>query len=341
MRRQGPVVVARRHLVAGLLVALVAPAGPWAAGARAGASGEQYALLVEGASGTPEYAALHRRWLDEMAGVLRDKFKYDPAHLVVLAEQPQEGEERATADGVRAALTRLAAELEADDQLFIMLIGHGTGNAAEAKFNLVGPDLTVSEWGALLKPIAGRMAFVDTTSSSFPFLAGLAAPGRVVITATASYAQLYHTVFPEGFVKAFSTEAADLDKNGRISLLEAFTYASHEAARVYEQNGTKATERAMFSDTGNNAGQDASGTGPDGTVAGLTYLDAVAVPTSSDPAMQDLLTRQQELTRQVDELRRRRLMMSANDFDQEFERLIIELSLVSRDVRRRAGGGPF
>ena len=75
--------------------------------------------------------------------------------------------------------------------------------------------------------------------------------------------------------------------------------------------------------------------GDDGVIAGLTYLDVVAAPASADPEVQKLLIRQQALSEQIDELRRRRPTISAEEFDREFEKLIVDLSLVSRDIRRK------
>ncbi len=320
-------------------VAVLALAGALSGAAPAPApDGQRFALLVQGTSGDPAYAALHRGWLDRLVNVLRTTYKFDAARMTVLAEQPAAGEERATADNVRAALGRLAAAMKADDLLFVMLIGHGAGEGTEARFNLVGPDLSITEWNALLKPIPGRVAVVDATSSSFPFLSGLAAPGRIIITATSSYSQKWHTVFADAFVAALESSAADADKNGRVSLLEAFTYASRLVAQHYEKDGRLATERAVLDDTGDGVGRDATSAGPDGAVAGVTYLDVLGTPTVADPELQALLVRQRELTEQVDDLRRRRLVLPAAEFDREFERLIIELSLVSRDVRRRTGG---
>ena len=297
--------------------------------------GARYAVLIQGASGEEQYATLHRGWLDSLVQLLRERFKFDAAHLSVLAEQAQAGEQRSTAENVRALFARLGKEVTANDLVFVMLIGHGGGQGADAKYNLVGPDLTVPEWNELLKPIAGRIAIVDTTSSSFGFLAGLAGPNRIVITATNSHAQRYHTVFPDAFIKALTADAADVDKNQRVSLLEAFTHASRLVAQHYEQDGRLPTERAMFDDTGDGKGRDAVSDGPDGTVAGLTYLDLPEAATSSDPAVQTLLTRQQQLVAEVDELRRRRPSMPPAEFDREFEKLIIELSVVSRDIRRK------
>jgi hypothetical protein len=304
----------------------------------ASAQGERYAVLVQGASGEEQYATLHREWIDTAAKILTDRFKIDKTRVSLLTEQPRAGEERATAENVKAVFGRLAKQIKQPDLVFVLLIGHGGGDGADAKFNLIGPDLSVAEWAALLQPLQGRIAVVDSTSSSFAFLNGLKAPGRVVITATNSYSQRYHTVFPDAFLKALTSTDADVDKNGRVSLLEAFTLASRLVTQHYEQSGHMATEKAVFDDTGDGVGRDAAGTGPDGTIAGLTYLDAVAMPTSSDPAVQEMLGRQKALTEQVDELRRKRPTMAAEEFDREFEKLIVELALVSRDVRRKTGG---
>ena len=328
--------VGRAVLLAVTVAALALPRA-------AAAQGDRYALIIEGASGEPQYAQLHRAWLDDLVKVLRDDFKYDAAHLVVLAETPKAGEERSTGENVKAAMARLAKSVKAQDQLFVMFIGHGTADATGAKFNLIGPDLAVADWAALLKPIPGRIAVVDATAGSFPFLAGLAGQNRVVITATSRTAQVFHSRFAEGFVSSLKTAAADSDKNGRISLLEAFNYASRQVALHYEQAGTKQTEQAMLDDTGDGVGIQsgppaAAAAATDGTAAGLMYLDAMAMPKSNDPEVQQLLVRQQTLMQQVDDLRRKRPSMPAEEFDREFEKVIIDLALVSRDVRKRTGG---
>jgi hypothetical protein len=297
----------------------------------------RFALLVQGASGEEQYATLHRRWLNGLAGLLRDKFGYDAAHLVVLAEQPAAGELRATAESLREAVGRIGAAMKPADQLVIVLIGHGSGTGMDAKFNLVGQDLSVSDWAELLKAVPGRLAVVNTTSASFPYLAGLAAPGRVIVTATNASAQRFHTIFPEGFVQAFSNDAADLDKNARISLWEAFVFASRFVKQHYEQNGTMATETAVLDDSGK-GGRDATAKAGEGSAAELTYLDTAVVATSADPETQRLLVRQRDLTEQIDDLRRRRSTMSAEEYDRAFEKLALELAAVTREIRKRTGG---
>ena len=309
----------------------------FAAAAPAFADGARFAVIVQGASGEEQYATMHRGWVDSLATLLKSQFKIDGPALSILTETPETGELRSTAESVRTVFARLAKETKADDLVFVMLIGHGSGDAAAAKFNLVGPDLTAEEWSGLLKPIPARIAFVDSTSSSFPFLAGVAGPNRIVITATSTFAQRFHTVFPDAFIRAMTAAEADADKNGRISLMEAFNHASRLVALHYEQKGTMSTERASIDDTGDGKGRDATQTGDDGNVAAFTYLAVSTIPTVSDPEVQQLLIRQQALTEQVDDLRRRKATMSPTDFDREFEKLIVDLAVVSRDIRRKTG----
>ena len=320
----------------GLVVAALAGLAPAAVDVAA-AEEARFALIVQGASGEEQYAVLHRKWATDLATLLRERFRYPASNVIVLAEQPAASEMRSTAENVRAAVARLAKAMTAADQLVVVFIGHGTGDGADAKFNLIGPDLTVADWNGLLKPIPGRLAVVDTTSASFPFMAGLAAEGRVIVTATSSYSQRFHTTFPDAFLTSLTAPEADLDKNGRLSIFEAFTHASRLVKQHYEQKGTMATEVAVIDDNGDGKGRVAAAEGTDGTLASLTYLDPPPVIAASDPELQKLMLRQQALTEQVDDLRRRRASMSEAEFTRQLEALLLDLAEVSRDVRRRSG----
>ena len=146
--------------------------------------------------------------------------------------------------------------------MLVVLLGHGTYDGNVAKFNLVGPDLTAKDWTDLLTGVQGRVALVNTTEASFPFLESLTAKGRVVITATDSAAQKYATVFPEYFVKAMKEASTDLDKNGRTSIFEVFAAASAAVKQHYEQRGQLTTERALLDDNGDGKGREATARRP-------------------------------------------------------------------------------
>lgn len=302
------------------------------------ASAERYALVVTGAAGGDAYDVKYSAWRTTFTTTLRETFKYDADRIITLAEHEGDGVQKATRENVQRTLGDLRKRMSKDDQLLVLLIGHGTSlDGDEAKFNLVGPDLTAGEWNDLLKPLPGRLVFVNTTGASFPFLRRLAGRGRVVLTATDSAAQQFETVFPEFFVKAFSDGAADLDKNGRVSIWEAFTYASGGVRQWFEQKGQLPTERPLLDDTGAGIGREALNPGTDGAVARITYLEpdaALALP--ADTALAVLVKRRAELEANLEALKARKETMPEDQYDAELEKLLVEISRVGAQIRAKS-----
>ena len=301
-------------------------------------AGERYALIVTGASGADAYEQKYQTWRTSFTATLVDGFKYDPQRIITLAEREGPGVQKATRENVQRSLADLRKRLTREDQLLVLLIGHGTSlDGDEAKFNLVGPDLTAAEWTDLLKPLPGRLVFVNSTGASFPFLRRVAARGRVVLTATDSAAQQFETVFPEFFIKAFADEAADLDKNGRVSVWEAFTYASDGVRQWFEQKGQLPTERPLLDDTGAGVGREAQNPGTDGAVAKITYLEpdaALALP--ADTALAVLVKRRAELEASLEELKARKESTPPEQYEAELEKLLIEIAKVGAQIRAKS-----
>lgn len=299
------------------------------------AAAERYALVVSGANGEPRYVEQYAAWREALVAALRETLQFPDGHITTLSDGGTDAQ-AATAAGVRQAIDRLRTKLRSDDLLLIVLIGHGTYDGLEAKFNLVGPDLSASEWAALLKPLPGLLVMVDSTAASFPYLERLAGPRRIVITATDSPAQRFDTVFPEYFIKALTDTGADLDKNHRVSVWEAFLSASLGVRRYYEQRGQLATERALLDDNGDGLGREAGGEGQDGAAASRVYLDAAVVGAApTDEELLSLLQKRATLEIDVEDLKQRRPIMTPEEYEKEFERLMTELARVSREVRRR------
>jgi hypothetical protein len=301
-------------------------------------TGQRFALLVEGAAGDPAHADLQRRLLNSLAVRFRDDYILDPQHLTVLASQPEQGEGKSTAEEVKAALGRMAPQVKALDVLFVLLLGHGSFDGTDAKFNLVGPDLTATEWAGLLKPVAGKVVFVNTTPSSSPFLKAMAGPNRITITATDQPAQKYDTTFADAFVQALGSPTADLDKDGRISMWEAFAYASRLVRQTYEQKGLLQPEHAALDDDGDGVGRQSTGDGKDGTLSSLTFMDAAVASRPADPELQQMVQRQEQLLLKLDELKKQKAAMKPEEYQPAWEALIIDIALISRDVRARLKG---
>jgi len=299
---------------------------------------DRFALIVTGASGGPPYAEKYDAWRRSLVATLRDKFGYADQHLIVLAETESQGVRKATRENVRRALAELGSLVTRDDVLLIMLIGHGTSlDGEDGKFNLVGPDLSAAEWADLVNPISGRLVFIDASSASFPFMRRLARPGRVVLTATDSSAQQFETVFPEFFLRAFEGHAADLDKNGRVSLWEAFSYASVGIRQSFEQKGQLPTERPLLDDNGDGIGREAQTPGPDGDMARAIYLEPdVPAGIAANSALAGLLVRRAELEAEVEALRARKSTLPADEYDAALEQVLVELARVSARIRAKS-----
>jgi hypothetical protein len=299
------------------------------------AAEERFALVVSGANGGQEYAAQYSVWTQALSGVLADRMKIPPANVAILTDGAAAAT-ASTAENVRRAIASVRQRMRADDLLFVVLIGHGTFDGTDAKFNLVGPDLESGQWAELFAPLQGRVVLVNTTSASFPFLERLKGERRIVITATDSVAQRFDTVFAEYFIAAFKDDAADIDKNGRVSIWEAFAAGAAGVRRHYQQRGQLATERPLLDDNGDGIGREAAAQGDDGSASSRTYLDqpnANAAPT--DEELLRLLQRRASLEAEVEELKIRRAFLPPEEYRKEFERLMIELARVGRDVRAR------
>jgi hypothetical protein len=298
----------------------------------------RWAIVVSGASGGAAYAAQLATWRQAIQTALTGRFGFAPAQIVHLVDETaREAGTPATAENVRKAFTTLRGQVGKDDLVLIVLLGHGTFDGQQAKFNLVGPDLTAGEWATLLNALPGRQVIVNTTEASAPFLEALAARGRIVITATETAAQRYATVFPDYFVKALGDVQSDLDKNGRTSIWELFASSSGAVARHYTERAQLTTERALLSDTGDKAGVQATVTaGPVGTSARSFYLDRDVASESADPAVRALIDRRRALEAEAEAHIQKKPGADGAAWSAEFERLMIELARVSREIRQRS-----
>ena len=292
-------------------------------------------MIVSGATGGPSYAQQYTAWTRTLTMALVERLKFDPARIVSLSESPDPAQ-AATAANVRRAFATLRGQAKADDLLFVFLIGHGTFDGVDAKFNLVGPDMDLGEWSALVRGFPGRVIVVNSAPASSPFIERLSGPRRIVVSATDSVAQRFDTVFPEYFIAAFSDESSDIDKNGRTSIWEAFAWAAGAVRRHYQQRGQLATERPLLDDNGDGVGREASSQGADGSFASRTYLDAPAAGAPpTDDVLVELLQRRASLVAEVEELQVKKAFMAPDEYAREFERIMLALARVGRDIRAR------
>jgi hypothetical protein len=329
-------------VVGGGAVALVLGGAP-----RAHAQpGTPYLLVVTGASGGAPYADRFHAAAARLVDAVR-RGGVPAANVLWLAETPTR-DPRITARSGRAEVERafadLATRVRAGDPVLVLLVGHGSAQGGDARFNIPGPDLTARDWARLVGTLKGaRVAFVNAASASGDFLPALSATGRIVVTATKSGSERNETRFAEHFTAAYAGGGADVDKDGRVSLLEAYGYARRETEREYETQSRLLTEHAQLDDDGDGTGTAApSATTGDGRLARAFVLGGAAVATSGAPAAADpaLAKRKADLEQRLADLRGRKASMSAADYDTQLEALLVELARVNRAMRAPAGGTP-
>ena len=222
-----------------------------------------FLLIVVGLAGDPEHAKTFQKWGANLAEA-SSRLGIPAEQVVYLVDQPGEGIKNvsgpSTREEIGKAFEKFGKQAGPEDLIIVTLIGHGSYAGGTAKFNLPGPDMSAADFNAMLTKLPTKqVVFVDTTSSSGPFVQELSGPGRTIVTATRNGAEQYATLFGGFFVDALTSEAADADKNKRISVLEAFNYAKTEVARAYERQGLLSTEHALLDDNGDKEGSQTPG----------------------------------------------------------------------------------
>jgi hypothetical protein len=302
-----------------------------------------FLLVVVGLAGDPEHGKTFGAWGTKLAAA-SERLGVPAERLVYLVDTPTPEDTRvsgkATRDEITKALESFAKQAGPEDVVFITLIGHGTFDGRAAKFNLSGPDMAPADFNALLKKLPTKqIVFVNTASASAPFIEELSAPGRTIVTATRTGGQHFATLFGGYFVEALTSDAADSDKNKRVSVLEAFLYAKTEVKRAYDREGFLPTEQALLDDDGDKEGtQEPSISAKDGKVAAVLSLGtAGGDDLPADPKLRALHLERRDLERRVEQLRLLKEGMEPARYTSELEKLVTAIALKTREIRTAEG----
>lgn len=319
-------VVSRWSLVVVLVVVLALTR------AASAAAQDTHVLVITGVSGDEEHARKFHDLAARFIDAAKKKHGVADANLIWLAEKtdadPQRIRARSTKESIEKAVGDIAGTARPNDEIFVLLIGHGSVDSRGGAFNLPGPDLTADDYAKLLgKWPTQRVAFVNTASASGAFLPAVAGPGRTIVTATRTGRENIETRFAAFFVEAFEADAADRDRNGRVSVLEAFDYTKAKVLKAYEQDGTLATEHATLDD------------GNEGKLAATLFLASAASRAASsldmtNPAVRELVRERDALEQQVAGLKLRKSGMDPAQYGQELEKLLLALAQKSQALQQ-------
>jgi hypothetical protein len=311
-----------RGRAARLAVACLAAGALWAGPA---AAQRAHVLVVAGLSGEPAYRAGFAAAARATREAARTRWGVADSSVIVLTEDslPVAGvsDGRSTRANVQAGLARLAARARAGDVVLVLLLGHGAGEGAGSRVNLPGPDATAADYAAWLAPLAAQqVVVVNAASGSGDFVPVLAAPGRVVITATRSALERNAPRFAAPFAEALGSDAADTDKDGRLSVLELFRFTRAAVARAYEASNTLQVEHPVLSDS---------------AAAARIAFAREAAPANARVAA--LLAERQALESALAALRGRKGAMDAAAYEAELERLLVAIAEKTQAIKAAGG----
>jgi len=292
------------------------------------AHADSYFVNVAGLGGEPDY---EQRFAALAADLDRiTKGTGTTAHVVTLS-----GPE-ATREHLQQALSDIAGQAHADDVLVITLVGHGSFDGTQYKFNLPGPDVSAEQLASWCDRIAAtRQLIVNTTSASGGSVQALQRHDRVVIAATKTGTEKNATVFARYWVEALQDPGADTDKNQIITGLEAFQYATRKTAAFYATEKRLATEHAVFEEGGKSAPvRDAAADGDAGRMLASFALVRLGggSETATDPARLALLKQKEQLEQKVDLLKFQRAAMSPEDYRSQLSQTLVALAKVQQEL---------
>jgi len=287
-----------------------------------------YFVTIAGLGGEPDYEQRFTAAATDLDHIL--KASGSDAHVYTLTGA------NSTRQHIEGTLSQIARQAKPDDDFVLILIGHGTFDGIEYKFNLPGPDVSAAELAAWCDRIPPkRQLVVNTTSASGGSIAALDRPGRAVIAATKTGTEKNATVFARYWVEALRDPTSDVNKNDAISAMEAFDYAAAKTAAFYDSQKRLATEHAVFEDTGKHESVRAASaeTGEGLFLSNFTLVRlGSAQKAFSDPAKRELLAKKEELEQRIDTLKYQKAAMAPDDYTQQLTDALLELARVQEAI---------
>jgi hypothetical protein len=316
----------------------------WARGQGTPAVEGRWAILVTGVSGDPDLQKGYLKELTDLRGLLEGALAFPRDHVYALFDDPKMDPARIQYQSTRENLEKVRKEIAGrvgkGDLVFIFLEGHGNFDEDKYKLNLVGPDPTGEELAEVFYSIpAERFVVINATSCSGGSLEALSGRGRIVVSATKSGNERNLTHFGKYFIEAFANNNADVDKNGRISIFEAFTYAAHKVEEYYTKSGSLPTEHPVLSDNGGASALTLAEAGNQSALASRTaYVDSgspLYAQAGNDPESQALVKEAQALERQIELLKAAKGEMKQEEYDKRLEELLTKLAEVQARLRKK------
>jgi hypothetical protein len=230
--------------------------------------GTRRAMIVCGLPGDSDHRKSFADTVEKLHKALTEKYGFPASEILVRFGTPSESGDGpalsasrglSNREGIAADVAEMRRRLKPDDTLWVIVLGHGHFDGRHSHLNIPGPDLDEKAFGKLFEGLKAReQVFLFTTSASGFFLKPLAAPGRIVITATEPDLEVNETLFPLALaaVLAEPPDGIDRDKDGSVSVLELYLAVVANVMQQYVDGENLPSEHAKLDDNGDGHGSE-------------------------------------------------------------------------------------
>lgn len=299
---------------------------------------EKHVLIISGLGGSPELTERFHSYMLDTRSALVEQFNIPASQVTLLGGSKKRLGEHvrqvSTADNIRAAIADISRKIGAEDDLYIFLFGHGSFDGNNALLNIPRRDLKDIDYASLLNTISARsIVFVNTASCSGPFLKTLSGENRVIITATQSGRERNDTRFPKFMIEAFNSAAADLGKDGRLSVMEVFRYAASATVKEFVEANHLITENALLDDNGDGKGTTIKSieNAADGALAMTLFFDnREALPIAAGNIV--LAAEKEQIEESIRSLQRKKSQYSDAAYLDLLEPLFVRLARINDQI---------
>lgn len=299
------------------------------------------AVIINGLGGMPEYEENFVAWSDKLESIFRKRlgdnvFRYD-------------GRTQG-ADEILKGLASIPSKIPEQGEVWIFLVGHGNHDGEHYKLQIKGPDITGQDLAGLLAALGDRHVYIVAGSSAsgalLPILSGR---NRVVVTATRNARERQPPLFLSFFLEAAESPLADTNKNGRVSLLEAFVFARAKVAEWFTERGRLQTEHPVLNDQAQfSLGADEKRDGEDlpepdletgsGLLAAAAYLAAPPEKAYRTLEAQELAKQRTKIEREIEDLKFRKAELPSEEYYKKLEELLVKLAQLNSRIQELESG---
>jgi hypothetical protein len=225
-------------------------------------------MIVCGLPGDDEHKKLFAATVEKLHKALLERYGFPASEVMVrfgVDSEPGDGPALAkprglsNREGIAADVDELRKRLSSEDTLWVIVLGHTHYDGRHSHLNIPCPDLDERAFAKLFDGLKAReqVFFITTPASGF-FLKPLAAPGRIVITATEADQEVNETLFPHALAEVLTAppEGIDRDKDGRVSVFELYLAVVANVMQRYVTDENLPTEHAKLDDNGDGHGSE-------------------------------------------------------------------------------------